>query len=100
MKQVHKQPISMNSEENKRKRAEYVTALNIDILNWANKLYGLMKQISICFAVEHEVGPELLCELFNTYQLKGSQCTPNRCNISSRGCDNGTSQRLFFIGFC
>nr|CAI5861856.1 unnamed protein product [Callosobruchus analis] len=27
MKQVHKQPISMNSEENKRKRAEY-TALN------------------------------------------------------------------------
>nr|CAI5834910.1 unnamed protein product [Callosobruchus analis] len=28
MKQVHKQSISMNSEENKRKRAEYVTALN------------------------------------------------------------------------
>nr|CAI5868543.1 unnamed protein product [Callosobruchus analis] len=28
MKQVHKQPISMNSEGNKRKRAEYVTALN------------------------------------------------------------------------
>jgi transposase len=28
MKQVHKQPISMNSEENKRKRAEYVAALN------------------------------------------------------------------------
>ncbi|VEN35781.1 unnamed protein product, partial [Callosobruchus maculatus] len=28
IKQVHKQPISMNSEENKRKRAEYVTALN------------------------------------------------------------------------
>nr|CAI5843661.1 unnamed protein product [Callosobruchus analis] len=28
MKQVHKQPISMYSEENKRKRAEYVTALN------------------------------------------------------------------------
>ncbi|VEN42387.1 unnamed protein product [Callosobruchus maculatus] len=28
IKQVHKQPISMNSEENKRKRAGYVTALN------------------------------------------------------------------------
>nr|CAI5834115.1 unnamed protein product [Callosobruchus analis] len=28
MKQVHKQPISMDSEENKRKRVEHVTALN------------------------------------------------------------------------
>nr|CAI5869480.1 unnamed protein product [Callosobruchus analis] len=91
MKQVHKQPISKKSEENKRKRAEYVTALN--------RYIELGKQIVwiVCFAVEHEVGPELVCELFNTYQ---QQCTPNRCNISSRGCDNGTSQRLFFIGFC
>jgi transposase len=31
MNQVHKQPISMNSEENKRKRAEYVAALNNSI---------------------------------------------------------------------
>jgi transposase len=31
MNQFHKQPISMNSEENKRKRAEYVAALNNSI---------------------------------------------------------------------
>nr|CAI5858685.1 unnamed protein product [Callosobruchus analis] len=69
MKQGHKQPISMNSEENKRKRAKYVTALNRYIE--LGKQIVWIEQISICFAVEHEVGPELVCELFNTYQLQG-----------------------------
>nr|CAI5821126.1 unnamed protein product [Callosobruchus analis] len=70
MKQVHKQPISMNSEENKRNRAEYVTALN-RYIELGKQIVWIDEKISICFAVEHEVGPELVCELFNTYQLQG-----------------------------
>nr|CAI5844316.1 unnamed protein product [Callosobruchus analis] len=69
MKQVHKQPISMNSEENKRKRAEYVTALKY--IELGKQIVWIDETNFNLFCLEHEVGPELVRELFNTYQLQG-----------------------------
>nr|CAI5827920.1 unnamed protein product [Callosobruchus analis] len=99
MKQVHKQPISMNSEENKRNRAEYVTALN-RYIELGKQLYGLMKKFQFVLPSNTRSVPSWCASCSTHTSCKGSQCTPNRCNISSRGCDNGTSQRLFFIGIC
>nr|CAI5851355.1 unnamed protein product [Callosobruchus analis] len=69
MKQVHKQPISMNFEENKRKRAEYVTALNRYIE--LGKQIVWIDETNFNLFCRRTRGPELVCELFNTYQLQG-----------------------------